>query len=248
MKQNVDAELRSEPNKEDLQSIEVKRVFPLKKGDVYQFEKGRDEITTFIHPKFGEIITTKFRLSNRFKFRSQVIETGINRIIEETNSEVIQKMIDFKPIKQSADNENNRTCTVATAANIVRALMPGMTIVEQDILDEIEQEHFSNNGELSLDIALNIIEDKFPISHLEFTSRDPYQIKVALDQGSVIQATWESHAKLISGYFTNGHGEVFVIINDPLPNEPEQYAVNLEELFTIDLSCDNLSLAAFQRS
>ena len=53
------------------------------------------------------------------------------------------------------------------------------------------------------------------------------------------------HARVISGMFNNEEGQTYLIVNDPLPEEPVEYAISLDELYRISLTWNPLSLTAY---
>jgi hypothetical protein len=235
----------TESGPEHLQPIELRSVFPLKKGQMYDYYKSRDELTSFQHPKFGEIETTKFTLSSNFEYVGNKILNGLKAIREKTTPGEESKII-FEPINQSKNDVDQQTCTVATAANIVRALMQDNFITEQSILEEVSEDDFHDEGQLSLSTALEILDKNYPLEAVSFDDRDPEQLIDLLKSGGVAQVVYEGHARLISGYFTNEDNEVFLIVNDPLPDRSSEYALNLEELYTVHFSHGTLSFAGYK--
>lgn len=220
------------------EQITVKSVFPLRRTTHYKYLKEQGEIADV-----AGFETTRFMLENGYfnLYKTQIAE-GLEKVKRTRmgTSQSIKRT--YKPIKQSRDDARARTCVVASTVNIMRAL--GKEITETELLRSVG-ENFGDNGNLPIDtFTERLKQEGFTKKYI--SERDPEELIEAIQSGYVVQAVWEDHSRVISGMFSGEDGETFLIVNDSLSDQPEAYAVSLQEIYSVPISWDNLTLVGYK--
>jgi|GEM_PF-4602671 len=216
----------------------IKPIFPLRKTKYYESLKSKGDIV-----EVDGFETTKFMFENGyFKYYKSQISEGLEKVKESKKGTQQSARRTYTPVKQSRDDNEARTCVVASTANIYRAF--GKNTTEEELLNKLN-DTFTENGTLPIG-AFTAQLEQAGFSKKYISDKSPTELVEAIQQGFVVQAVWEDHTRVISGMFNNEDGETYLIVNDPLPNQPEAYAVSLQELYAVPLSWDNLTLTGYK--
>lgn len=169
-----------------------------------------------------------------------LLETIENRIIEEeakykgNNLSLGVKIED--PVKQSRDDENTRTCLVATAINTLKVFGINPP-TEEELIQEISGKGgFNEKGELGLAQILEYLDARGLKTNNESVWGFPDKIINGISEGGVIifgvpskVGNKRSHAKLLSGVEIED-GKIMIREYDPNPIEPDSKLVPIRKI------------------
>jgi|CXWL01.1.fsa_nt_gi hypothetical protein len=140
------------------------------------------------------------------------------------------------PVKQTRNDPSGRTCLVAVAINVMKAMGIGIIPSEEQVLAGVTiNDPISKHGEIRLEGVLDYLEENgLRRSNTNLWGDPEALVDSLLKGGAVIEtvpATGDRtrlHAKLLAGIRIN-NGHISLREYDPDPNEPESKLISLDQ-------------------